>query len=140
MLHCLRKFYTADFNTCAGNLGPPGVIRDLAPSIVDNVLGNTHALKLRGLVDLTNSSVECYCGRSFRLVFCPHMPKLNQKDILKKSFHHISQSKKYAPCFCYDLFGIIKKRILQHLGPGSFSTHPPQPWSWPVRWQWWMSR
>lgn len=74
-------------STPAPHLGPPGVIGDLAPSIVDNVLGNTHTLKLRGLVDLTNSSVECYCGRSFRLVFCHACPSSIKRTSSKKSFH-----------------------------------------------------
>lgn len=107
-------------STPAPHLGPPGVIGDLAPSIVDNVLGNTHTLKLRGLVDLTNSSVECYCGRSFRLVFCPRMPKLNQKDIIKKVFPYIYKPiKKNAPSICYDLLWNLQKK-----------THLATSWTW----------
>ena len=81
-------------STPAPNLGPPGVIRDLAPSIVDNVLGNMHPLKLLGLVDLTNCSVECYCGHSFLRVFCPcGQTHQNWTFFLKKSFQN-KQSKK----------------------------------------------
>ena len=69
-------------STPAPDLGPPGVIRDLAPSIMDNVLGNTHTLKLLGLVDLTNCSVECYCGRS-----SVHATKLIKRTSSKNSFY-----------------------------------------------------